>query len=168
LAPDGSSGTVTGDPLLDGGLRLTLGSPCVDAGLATGLTPDLAGIPRPLDGTGDGVAGYDIGAFELVHPTADTDRDGMGDAAELTADTAPDDPDCYLRITDIRKTGSGVDVHWRGGCRVPQILETREHLTGPAEPWVPLHTVSPPTPVLGSYLHGDPVGTQRFYRIRIP
>ena len=41
---------------------------------------DLAGVPRPLDGDADGVALSDLGAFEVVHPTADTDGDDLPDA----------------------------------------------------------------------------------------
>ncbi|MCC5951401.1 MAG: CSLREA domain-containing protein [Acidimicrobiia bacterium] len=47
-------------------------SPLVDAipvgvnGCGTGVTDDLHGTPRPLDGNGDGVAGCDIGARELA------------------------------------------------------------------------------------------------------
>lgn len=51
-----------------GDYRLRWDSPCIDAGTnLTGLiTNDIAGNPRPLDGNGDGLAAFDIGAFEFV------------------------------------------------------------------------------------------------------
>jgi hypothetical protein len=64
--------------------RLQPGSPCVDAG-APGSTPkaDHLGVPRPLDGNADGLAVIDIGAHEYIHPSADSDRDGVGDSDEM-------------------------------------------------------------------------------------
>jgi parallel beta-helix repeat protein len=58
-------------------------SPVVDrAASILGVTTDGRGVPRPLDGNGDGQAAPDIGAVEAVHATADTDGDGLSDAAE--------------------------------------------------------------------------------------
>jgi hypothetical protein len=47
-------------------LRLQAGSLCIDAGtnLSGILTNDLDGRPRPLDGNADGVAAFDMGAYE--------------------------------------------------------------------------------------------------------
>jgi len=57
-------------------LRLRPTSPCIDAGmddltalggpdLRTSITNDLAGLPRPMDGNGDGITAFDMGAHEF-------------------------------------------------------------------------------------------------------
>ena len=64
------AGNIDADPLFVGGGNLCLqaGSPCIDAGnnaaVPPGVTTDLAGNPRIVDGTGDGQAIVDIGAYE--------------------------------------------------------------------------------------------------------
>ncbi|MFC1451987.1 choice-of-anchor Q domain-containing protein [Verrucomicrobiota bacterium] len=61
-------------------------SPCIDTGTTlVDMVTDLQGIPRPLDGNDDGQARWDIGAYEFVHPSADTDGDQLGDLDEINA-----------------------------------------------------------------------------------
>jgi hypothetical protein len=85
-------------------------------------------VPRPLDGNNDGTAVCDIGAYEFVHPSADSDKDKMPDtweidnllnpaindaqgdrdhdmfqnANEYIAGTDPGDPLSLLSVRDIR------------------------------------------------------------------
>jgi len=63
LGVDGLPGTIDDD------LRLTQGSPCVDAGNNSVVTTsvDLDGHSRILDGDGDAVAIVDMGAYELTY-----------------------------------------------------------------------------------------------------
>ena len=82
--------------------RLLAGSPCIDAGtnLSAIVTGDFDGMPRPLDGNGDGTGSFDIGAFEFLLATADSNGDGIPDGwcrrygfGPLDAGVAADDPD---------------------------------------------------------------------------
>jgi len=51
--------------------HLQANSPCIDAGAKlAGVTNDLDGAPRPVDGNKDGNALPDIGAFEYAAPNA--------------------------------------------------------------------------------------------------
>ena len=85
--------------------RLTEGSTCVDTHTNNpALEPDYDGVPRPLDGNHDGVAAVDIGAFEFVHPAADTDRDTQCDQDELVAGVSPLDPSEWFRIEEAGST----------------------------------------------------------------
>ena len=81
-------GNISLDPLFASGHRLTANSPCVDAGTNVALaatnfdltvTDSFYGVPRPLDGNGNGVARFDIGADEFLLPTADSNADGIPD-----------------------------------------------------------------------------------------
>lgn len=65
------TGNMAADPLFvspaTGDYRLLPGSPCRDAAdSAPGVTVDLEGNPRPVDGGGDAVARYDLGCYEAA------------------------------------------------------------------------------------------------------
>jgi hypothetical protein len=78
------------DPVFTNGYELAGSSPCVDAGTISYATLfDLLGIQRPLDGDNNGTAKVDIGAYEYVHPLADTDGDGTLDMDEIVNGTDP-------------------------------------------------------------------------------
>jgi len=111
-----------------GDFHLRYDSPCIDSGTnLTGITNDLDGLPRPLDGDFDGVATSDMGAYEYnpdqdgdsdtmpdgweyrhgldptnaADATADGDGDGMDNRGEHTADTNPTNPASLFVITAI-------------------------------------------------------------------
>jgi hypothetical protein len=68
--PSEGVGNITNEPAFvdaaAGNYRLRPDSPCIDAGtnLSAIVSNDLDGRPRPVDGNGDGLAAFDIGAFE--------------------------------------------------------------------------------------------------------
>ena len=52
-------------------MELTASSPAIDAGdPAACPVRDIRGVPRPIDGDGDGSAICDMGAYEWWSPTA--------------------------------------------------------------------------------------------------
>ena len=114
---DGELGAtdISSDPLFtnigSGDFTLTGGSPCIDLVgsevLWTG-TEDRAGAERVTDGTGDGVALADAGAFEFVLTCPDADNDGYQDV-----DCAADgEGDCDDNDDSINP---GADEVWYDG-----------------------------------------------------
>jgi hypothetical protein len=75
--PLSGHGNITNNPSFvdaaGGNFQLKCGSPCIDTGtdLSAIITNDLVGNLRPLDGNGDGIAKFDIGAYEY-NPAIDT------------------------------------------------------------------------------------------------
>ena len=76
---NGGPGNITTDPLLTGGWRLSVGSPCVDAGGSNSLPRDFEGELRWDATNANAVSIWDIGADEFV----DTNYNGMADAWEI-------------------------------------------------------------------------------------
>jgi len=168
--PDGD-GHFDGPPpqfvdLAGGDYHLSSNSPCIDAGASVALTNDLDGIPRPLDGDANGTAAPDIGCYEYVSPSADTDGDGMGDSAELTADTNPLDPDSLLAFTAIGREAGGTRLDWKGGQNAWQFLEYCGSLISTDESWTAILAIPPPTPLTMAVIDLGATNRSLLYRIR--
>ena len=101
-------GNSTTDPsLVPGTFSLSTGSVAIDMGTRVyGVPFDLVGTQRPLDGTDDGAPGYDLGAYEFVHGSTDTDGDKMPDYWELDHLFNPTSDD-----TGLDSDGDGQDNH---------------------------------------------------------
>lgn len=136
-----TSGNVLGDPLFADvageDFQLLENSPAIDAAMATDLNVDLPGMHRPLLGIPGGVPAADMGAYEHLHATADTDGDGLGDrdemdnhhtdfllpdtdgdrhpdGAEIIAGMDPLDPDSVFAITRLIWEKTGQTLLWPG------------------------------------------------------
>ena len=106
-------GNLSGAPLFAGGTNyhLLAGSPCIDAGTNPGIvlttnlsgpvtndlsrliTDDFEGVPRPLDGNGDGSPRFDQGAYEYLLASADSNGDGIPDGWCRRYGLSPLDPE---------------------------------------------------------------------------
>jgi len=94
------AGNIDSPPMLkEGTYELRYGSPCIDAGMnLDGVTNDLLGVARPIDGNGDGSTNVDMGAYEYDPSTADSDDDGVTDYHECLAGSGPYDNSSCLRF----------------------------------------------------------------------
>jgi hypothetical protein len=129
--PTNGVGNITNAPLFVNtndwsDLRLRYGSPGIDAGtnLSALLTTDLDDNPRPLDGDGDGVAAFDMGAYEfdarsIIPPdwftrhgldandphvvSGNPDHDAFTTFQEWLAGTDPTNALCFFHIEAISK-----------------------------------------------------------------
>jgi hypothetical protein len=81
--------------------HLLAGSPCIDTGTnaavfltneAFAVHHDFDRVPRPLDGNGDGAPRWDMGAFEYLLATADSNGDGIPDGWTWSHGLNPVDP----------------------------------------------------------------------------
>jgi hypothetical protein len=163
----------TGDIHLDpkftnaaaGDFHLLSSSPCIDSGTALyAAGTDFDGVARPLDGNNDGTAAFDIGAFEFVHPTADTDHDGMPDLSEIIAGTNPTDPTSYLKLLSHAAAGGSIALDWLSVTGRTYTVEFRSTVTGN---WQTLSNNIPGTGTALEILDPTGSGATRFYRLGV-
>jgi hypothetical protein len=130
-------GNIDADPLLadpdgpdnvvgttDDNVRLRAGSPCIDTGdnaqLPPGVTTDLMGNSRFVDGDGDLTATVDIGAYEF-DPAADDDNDGVSNSDDNcpytpNADQNDGDTDGWGDVCDPCPNDPNNDADDDGTC----------------------------------------------------
>ena len=95
-------GNINADPQFISGQHLGASSPCIDSGTnalvlissnwTASVTNDYEGVPRPLDGNGTNGAAFDIGAYEYLLSTADSNGDGIPDGWTWQHRLNPTDP----------------------------------------------------------------------------
>jgi hypothetical protein len=153
--PANGVGNITNAPffidLAAGNFRLQPNSPCIDAGtnVSSMITNDLDGRPRPLDGNADGVAAFDIGAYEYQPGVrsefigwlsefglctdgsadyADADNDGMNNWQEWIAGTVPTNASSALRLLPPSIGASGILLTWQSVTNRTYSLECSTNL----------------------------------------
>jgi hypothetical protein len=151
-----------------GDFHLMAASPCIDAGTNyCAPATDYDGANRPLDGNANGSAAWDIGAFEFVHPTADTDGDGAGDAPEVIAGTDATSAASVLKLSArAAAPHAGVTVGWPtvGGRRYR--LEARSPVAG-TNFWVTLTNEIAGDGGVFEFVDAPLAAPNRFYRVQV-
>ncbi len=75
-------------------------------------TIDFNGVSRPLDGNNSGVKEYDMGAYEFASAVADTDHDGLKDAAEVYVGTDAGGTESCFRLLSVQSSGVTNVLTW--------------------------------------------------------
>ncbi len=149
----------------NGDFHLVAASPCVDAGSTTNAPgADRDSVSRPLDGRNNGSAAHDIGAYEFVHPFADTDHDCMSDASEVIAGTDPVDARSTLQLVGaFDSLRHQTTLRWASALGRAYTLEFKPAL-GPTNAWEVLESSIEGT---GAMLERQDTvqSTSRFYRL---
>jgi hypothetical protein len=201
------SGNINVDPQFIGvsanNFRLAATSPCIDAGtnqiavtndtILLFFISDIAGLPRPLDGNGDDLARFDIGAYEFLLAIADSNRDGVPDGwlygyglspidvdvaiadpdgdqrstfEEWVADTNPTNALSFFRIAAI-SNGPPVTLQFPSSSRRLYTLSVGTDLTG-TNTWTNVAGQVDIPGNGGKFMLADTnVATTRFYRVEV-
>jgi hypothetical protein len=149
-----------------GDYHLLATSPCIDAGFAgKAATTDFDSVPRPLDGNNDGTAAFDMGAFEFIHPTADTDHDGAPDEAEIIAGTNPTDPLSFLSLQPRLIANTTMALNWSSVTGRTYTIQFKSSLTSGT--WQTLTNNISGTGQIIQVQDSVVAGNNRFYRLQV-
>jgi parallel beta-helix repeat protein len=200
-------GNINADPLFAGAAannyRLRTNSPSIDAGtnvlayatnFTFAVTNDFDGIPRPLDGNGDGALQFDIGAHEFLLATADSNGDGIPDGwtwqhrlnptapdvaasnpdddthttgQEWVADTNPVDPQSLFGIASVTRAQQ-VGISFLSSSNRVYTLQGATNLAAEAASWLPIAGQTNVRGTGGTLTLNDATNSaQKFYRIEV-
>jgi len=163
------TGNVDVDPtfagISAGDYRLSWGSACIDSGAADTST-DLDGFARPLDGDGDTVAEYDMGAYEFGfdHSLADADGDAMNDSDEIGAGTNPTNPASVFAMENTAGDAAGWVVTWSS---VSNKLYDLYHSTNLLVGFVRIATNVPATAPQNVFTDLTAAADANYYQVRV-
>jgi hypothetical protein len=149
-----------------GDYLLSPGSPCIDAGSALGLTTDLAGMPRPLDGNGDGNSRPDMGAHEFISGSSDSDQDGATDGNELIAGTDLLNAASYFQIDRILHNADQTIVTWSSALGRRYTVWTAYSLHD-GTTWTPVRSNIEASPPINMLTNPPMTGRWQYYRIEV-
>ncbi len=200
-------GNINLDPQFTNGQHLRASSPCIDAGTnallllssnwTASVTNDYERTPRPLDGNGTNGPAFDIGAYEYLLSSADSNGDGIPDgwtwqyrlnpadpntaggnpdgdphttSEEWLADTDPTNALSYFRITALSNV-SPVTVHFFTSSNRQYSLVSATNLAanGPGTVWshVPDQMNLSGNGGVRVLTDTNPPDPQKFYRVRV-
>ena len=171
-----------------GDYHLTSTSPCIDTGidLSVIITNDIDGNPRPLDGNGDGIAAFDMGAYEFdlrtivpanwfssygldpndPHVAAgNPDDDAFTTYQEWVADTDPTNALSFFRIESITAS-SPVHVYFQSSSNRLYTLRYTTNVVPVVWAEVPGQVDVPGSGGLDA-LTDTTNGLRRFYRLGV-
>ena len=150
--------------------HLSGASPCIDSGTSSNAPGrDLDGISRPLDGDNDGMNAFDMGAYEFVHPSADSDRDRLKDVSELIAGTDPTNSLNYFRILSRNLLGPDgpIVVSWESAIGRLYSVSSSSNLAAGVWDYCPNATGLPGTGWRMVYTNDCGPGGPRYYRLGV-
>ena len=148
--------------------RLQEGSPCIDQGTALiSIAADLDGVPRPLNGDDLGMARWDIGAYEAIHPQADTDSDGQCDRHEVIAGTDPTDPVDFFAIQCCNLVSDSFVLSRNGEVDRIYTLHTSTDLASGIWTNAPTFSDLPGKGQAMSVTNGPPLSEYSFYKVTV-
>jgi hypothetical protein len=190
--PTNGIGNITNAPIFidmpAGDLHLRYGSPGIDAGtdLSDSITTDFDGDPRPLDGDGDSLAAFDMGAYEfnayaLINTNwlagygldpfdpqvvwTNPDLDPFNTFEEWLADTDPTNALSFFHIENISKQSPAMISFQSSSNRTYTLWGTPQ--LAPAD-WTPVpgQQVIPGTGGTMT-MGGSTNALQQFYRVEV-